>query len=264
MQIDWFTLIAQIINFAILVWLLHYLLYDRIVRAMDEREKKIVSQLESAAEERKAAAAEKETYRARIHEADQQKQAMLAEAKQEAEAYRQQLIKKAEANSEEVRSQWYEALERERTEILDDVQEKVAQQVVSITRHAMNQIANTDLESQVLNAFLNHWDALDEREHQAMVDAAREASGHAEVRTSFPVAEDLREQLRTHLAESLKQDLEIEFTTIPELICGIELRIQSQRLVWSLDSYLTDLENVIFQSIEEKVIEHGKPQSDKA
>jgi F-type H+-transporting ATPase subunit b len=36
--IDWFTVVAQIVNFLILVALLKHFLYDRIIRAMDKRE----------------------------------------------------------------------------------------------------------------------------------------------------------------------------------------------------------------------------------
>jgi len=42
MQIDWFTWIAQIINFLILVALLRYFLYGRIVKVIDERQKKLL------------------------------------------------------------------------------------------------------------------------------------------------------------------------------------------------------------------------------
>ncbi len=48
MKIDWFTLIAQVINFLILVWLLRRFLYKPILKAVDEREKKIASQLKDA------------------------------------------------------------------------------------------------------------------------------------------------------------------------------------------------------------------------
>jgi F-type H+-transporting ATPase subunit b len=40
MGIDWFTLVAQIANFLILVALLKHFLYNRIIKAMDEREKR--------------------------------------------------------------------------------------------------------------------------------------------------------------------------------------------------------------------------------
>ena len=48
MQINWFTVIAQIVNFLILVWLLKRFLYKPILKAIDERERKIESQLKDA------------------------------------------------------------------------------------------------------------------------------------------------------------------------------------------------------------------------
>lgn len=48
MLIDWFTLIAQLVNFLILAWLLKRFLYHPIVAALDAREKKIASELQHA------------------------------------------------------------------------------------------------------------------------------------------------------------------------------------------------------------------------
>src|SRR5665647_3963698 len=58
MQINWFTVIAQIINFLILVWLLKRFLYKPILKAIDEREEKIAAQIKDA--EAKDVAAKKE------------------------------------------------------------------------------------------------------------------------------------------------------------------------------------------------------------
>ena len=41
MPINWFTVVAQVINFLILVWLLKRFLYKPILHAIDEREKGI-------------------------------------------------------------------------------------------------------------------------------------------------------------------------------------------------------------------------------
>ena len=43
MQVDWLTVAAQIVNFLILVWLLHKFLYGPIVRAMGDREAAIAA-----------------------------------------------------------------------------------------------------------------------------------------------------------------------------------------------------------------------------
>ena len=48
MQINWFTVIAQIVNFLVLVWLMKKYLYQPILQAIDEREKKIAAELADA------------------------------------------------------------------------------------------------------------------------------------------------------------------------------------------------------------------------
>ena len=58
MEINWFTVIAQVINFLILVWLLKRFLYKPVLNAIAEREKKIAAQLSDA--EVKKAEAQKE------------------------------------------------------------------------------------------------------------------------------------------------------------------------------------------------------------
>ena len=55
MPIDWFTVIAQIINFLILVWLLKRFLYRPILDGIDAREHKIASVLSNAETQKKHA-----------------------------------------------------------------------------------------------------------------------------------------------------------------------------------------------------------------
>ena len=62
MEVDWFTVIAQILNFLVLVWLLKRFLYKPVLNAIDEREKKIASELEDAAIHKAEARKEKEKF----------------------------------------------------------------------------------------------------------------------------------------------------------------------------------------------------------
>ncbi len=61
MGADWFTVVAQIINFLILVALLKRFLYGPIIRAMDRREAEIASRMDAASD--KTADAEKQRIR---------------------------------------------------------------------------------------------------------------------------------------------------------------------------------------------------------
>ncbi len=62
MQIDYFTIIAQIINFLILVFLLRHFLYGPLLRSMDEREQKISTRLKEAEQQMKEAEQETDSY----------------------------------------------------------------------------------------------------------------------------------------------------------------------------------------------------------
>ena len=48
MSVNWFTVAAQVVNFLILVWLLHRFLYGPIIAAMDRRERRIAERLQDA------------------------------------------------------------------------------------------------------------------------------------------------------------------------------------------------------------------------
>ncbi|MEZ4640979.1 MAG: hypothetical protein R2856_39490 [Caldilineaceae bacterium] len=63
MLIDWFTVIAQIINFVVLLLLLRRFLYGPIIRAMDEREHHIAEELAAAECKQQQAEQEARHYR---------------------------------------------------------------------------------------------------------------------------------------------------------------------------------------------------------
>ena len=73
MMIDWFTLIAQFVNFLILAWLLKHFLYHPIVTALDAREKKIASELQHATDVETAAKKSMEEWKQKNDEFEKQR-----------------------------------------------------------------------------------------------------------------------------------------------------------------------------------------------
>lgn len=257
MGLDWFTLIAQAINFLILVWLLKRFLYGRIVRAMDEREATIARRLQEAARQRAAAEQEAERFRARTRELEEQRERILARAEEDAEAHRQQLMDAARRDAESARAEWLETLKRERHELLRDLRERMGQEVFALARHGLRELAEVDLEEQILKVFTERFRALDPAERQAIVEAVREFDREIEIRTAFPVAPQARERLSGFLRQHLDDTVDVRFTTVPELLCGIELRAHSHRFAWNLDAYLEGLETRVFEVLDESAHEPG-------
>ena len=89
MLIDWFTIAAQVLNFLILVWLMKRFLYKPILHAIDEREKRIATELANADKKKVDAQKESDEFKRKNKEFDQRRAALLSKATDEAQAERQ-------------------------------------------------------------------------------------------------------------------------------------------------------------------------------
>ena len=92
MLIDWFTVAAQVVNFLILVWLLKRFLYKPVLAAIDEREKRIATQLQDAEKKKAEALKEQAEFQHKNEELDHQRVALLADAATAAKTEREKLI----------------------------------------------------------------------------------------------------------------------------------------------------------------------------
>ena len=149
MAIDWFTLVAQVVNFLVLVGLLKHLLYDRIIDAMNEREATIVARLDDAARERRSAAEEAALFGSRNREIEARRDQLLAEASDEAGSLRQQLMEEARLDTEKAQAQWLQSLRRERQGLLQDFRERLGQGVFSLASQVLEELAEATLEEQL-------------------------------------------------------------------------------------------------------------------
>ncbi|MCC7040654.1 MAG: F0F1 ATP synthase subunit B [Burkholderiales bacterium] len=253
---DWFTLIAQIVNFLLLVWLLKHYLFARVVRAMNEREASIASRLEAAARTHASAEQEAETFRTRNREFEEERDEMLARAREEAASHRQQLLEAARRDVDNAQAEWLAMLNREREDLLLDFRERLSGGVVAVARQGLRQLASADLERQILDNFEGRLRTLDAAEREAIAAALRDSDHAVEIRTAFPLLPEAQERLSRSVHEQLGDGVGARFVTAPELICGIELRAHAYHLTWNLDAYLEDVEARVFETLEESVREH--------
>ena len=80
MLFDWFTLVAQLVNFLILAWLLKRFLYKPILNTIDQREKHIAAQISDAESRKTEALKELENLRVQNEQLEQQRQELMNKA----------------------------------------------------------------------------------------------------------------------------------------------------------------------------------------
>ena len=111
MLIDWFTVVAQTVNFLVLVWLLKRFFYRPILNAIDAREQRIAAALAEADAKKLAGDQEREEFQRKTHELEQPCAAILSQALDEAQAERQRLIAAAHEDAAKWRVKWEETVE---------------------------------------------------------------------------------------------------------------------------------------------------------
>jgi F-type H+-transporting ATPase subunit b len=141
----WFIVLAQVINFLILVWLLKRFLFKPILHAIDEREKGIAAQLAEAEAKKAEAQKERDDFQHKNEAFDQERAALLIKATDEAKTERQRLLDEAHKDADSLRVKRQEALRNEQRNLNQIITRWTQKEVFAITRKTLADLAATSL-----------------------------------------------------------------------------------------------------------------------
>lgn len=252
MQIDWFTVIAQIINFLILVGLLKRFLYKPILNAIKEREKKIKSQLEEAESKKQEAQEEKKVFEQKNEDFEDKKKKLMKKAIEESEEKRKELLEEARKEAGKFRSQLKKSSEEDQQNLSQEIERKVQQEVFSITRKTLSDLASLDMEAQTLNVFISRLKDLKEDEKKEFLEAFKSKSDPIRVRSAFELSSTQKTKIQKTVTDILGTETKFQYKTVPELVSGVELTANGFKISWSISEYLNSLEKNISETIEEE------------
>ena len=245
MLIDWFTVIAQTLNFLILVWLLRRFLYKPILDAVDAREKRIAAQIADAAAKMTEAQKERNEFQHKNEEFDGQRAALLSKAVSDANTEFQHLMDEARKASDVQTVLRQESLVNDAKNLNQSIRRRAQQEVFAIARKMMTDLADTSLEERIGEVFVSHLRAIHGAAKDNLDKALKTASSPAVIRSAFDLSLDQRTAIQNVLNEIFSSKISIRFETDPNLISGIELTTNGQKLSWSITDYLQSLENSV-------------------
>ncbi len=241
MLIDWFTVIAQVINFLILVWLLKRFLYRPILNAIDAREKRIASALADADAKKTEAEQERDAFQHKNEAFDQQRAALLSQAMDEAKAERLQLLDAARQESDSLRAKRQEALISEQQSLSEALTRRAREEVFAIARKTLADLAGATLEARMADVFLRRLRELDDAALTGLKSAFTASSSPLLVRTAFTLPPEQCSAIETALKETLGKEMQVQFETAPDRVSGIEIGTDGHKLAWSIEDYLASL-----------------------
>lgn len=251
MLIDWFTVAAQVLNFLILVWLMKRFLYKPVLNAIDAREQRIARELAAAAEKQAEAGKERDAFQQRNEAFDKQREALLAKATSEAASERQRLLDEARVAADGLLASRQQKLHSEAANLNQAIRKQTRQEVFAVARKTLTELASVSMEASATTEFIRRLRQLSEDDKARLGSALASATDPIRVRSAFNLPEAQRVAIQQALHELFASDLPLQYDTADELIGGIELSVNGQRVAWNIDAYLSSLEEDVSRLLQE-------------
>jgi F-type H+-transporting ATPase subunit b len=241
--IDWFTVIAQIVNFLILIWLLNRFLFRPIRAAIDAREKSMaeaLGQAKKAEQQARARALELEEKQRALENAHER---MMNDARDQVAQWREKAVATIREEVDALRQTFIANVNRDRQAFLEQLKQQLVRQVMHIGEKVLRDLADEQLNRQVLRVFL---EKLDSRKAE-LDDPARRHE--IIVRSGVPLEPADTRLVQDRLDHWFPACAGIRFEWSTDLGPGIQLLVGDRKVGWHLADYLGDLETEIMANL---------------
>lgn len=138
-----FTIVAQIINFIILLWVLAKFAYKPLLKAMEDRRLRIIQDMDTAEQTRLDAEALKKEYTEQLANARKEASGIVDKANKIAQSTHDEMLEQVQKEKEEMMAAAREKIEQEKQKALADVREEVIALSTQIAGKVLEQKLNT-------------------------------------------------------------------------------------------------------------------------
>ena len=237
MRFDWWTLILQTVNFAVLAWLLHRFLYKPVLRMVDTRRAEVQKRYADAEQAQAEATA-------RLAAIDSERSGISAERAAALKAAATQAGEMAAARRTEAEREAAAVLERARKAVADERREAQAEIRDSAlglgVEVACRLLAEVPIDVRAgvwLERIEQHLKGLTDRERSELCTELDQGE-MLRVLTVTALPPNVADDWRTRLEHALGTDVSVGFEADPGLVAGAELHFPNVILRFSWRSAL--------------------------
>lgn len=152
------TLIAQIVNFLILVGILAKFAYTPLMKALEDRQNKIADNINSAERERQEAEQLKISYQEQLAQARIQAQGIVEKAEKLAEEAKEQILQEARVESARILKAVQEEVARERALALTQLKGEVVALSMAAAAKIIEKNMDQEVNANLVSSFIEKLD----------------------------------------------------------------------------------------------------------
>ena len=150
MNVDIFTLVAQIINLMVLIWVLKHFLYRPLLDAVDKRQHQIARNIQEALDAAARAKDEERVWQQKVTDIDNQKQSLIKQASDAAEDLKETLLVVAKENVKKSEKRWQEELVQQKQSFDMALQHLIVEQFRIFASQSLSEMADTNLQTLII------------------------------------------------------------------------------------------------------------------
>ncbi|HSQ97263.1 MAG TPA: hypothetical protein VLL98_00920 [Rickettsiales bacterium] len=237
-----FTIIAQLVNFVILIFILNKFLYKPVLLTLEKRRNDIKKKIEET--ERKLSESEqlKEEYLNKLNNLMQENEDLKHKALQDIKKFKELEIQKAKDDVAARKNKFTEYLDFEEKSLIENFNEKFGKLFVSYSNMLLKNIANSDLEKEVLNKFIEKIKLLN---LQKIDEINSLRSDTVLILSNNKLTSEQQEIIKETLQHKKIKFSNINFEVDANLILGIQMKVKSYVLSWDVRELSSDFLNSI-------------------
>jgi F-type H+-transporting ATPase subunit b len=232
-ELNWTTVVLEIVNFLVLVWILKHFLYRPVLEMIEQRRAGIEATLNEAREREQAAEELRTQFENRLAEWQQDKLAAREELQRELQQQRslamEELHNTLDAEREKVRV----LEEREAHELEERRQLEALQLGARFASKLLHDLSGPDLQARIVDLFCEQFAQLPESQLAAL---RRANTTDVDVQSAFTLDETQRTTIARTLKAVLGDRITLSFSERPELLAGLRLSVGD----WTLGANLHD------------------------
>jgi F-type H+-transporting ATPase subunit b len=219
MEIDWWTLAIQTINFLVVVWLLSRFLYRPVRRMIEAREAADREAAKDAAGKAEEAERLRAEYARKLDDFDAEIRSREAELHDAMQREREETLAAARKEAEELRTTARAETADAQRRAVADLREEIAELARALAERALSEVPADPLAC--LQA------ALSRQEEEDLARMAKDlaSGGSLALVTATALPEEVRGRMRSALTEALGAAPDLAFETDSAVLGGLRLRL---------------------------------------
>lgn len=253
MLIDWYTVIAQVLNFLLLVWLLKRFLYQPVLKAISQRDKLVAGMAAEAEKSQQEARKTRDHYQELEQSLTARKGELLQAVRREADREKEALLGAARQEYQTLKARLKASLVSEQQALEETIFHRTEEAVFSLLRKLLEDLADTRLDEGINRVLLNRLTHLDPGDRETILRTLDTEGSFLLLRSARDLESSDRNLWGQGLKSVLGREVLLHFETDPSLIGGMELRAGGYKLNWSMSQALEQLKQIMNRIWEESI-----------